>query len=150
MTTATGTKTMRDLLAMPDDNKRRWIIGGELHQEDMTRRNRFHSIVMANLSGELYIWRSRQASPRGNVVCGEAAVQLSDDKSTGFGIDVAYVPAEVMLKQGRDHTMILGVPSLVPRSFRRVPSTRSLTKRSISICLRASRSYWRSIHTIAP
>jgi len=113
MATATRTMTMRDLLAMPDDGKRRWLIDGELHEEDMTRRNRFHSIAMANLSGELYIWRSRQSAPRGNVVCGEAAVQLSDDESTGFGVDVAYVPANVMLKQGGDHTIILGVPSLV-------------------------------------
>ena len=107
MATMTQLMTMTDLLAMPDDGKRRWLIDGELREEDMTRRNRFHSIAMANVSGELYIWRSRQKPPHGNVVCGEASVQLrTDDETTGFGVDVAYVSADVMVAQTDAHTII--------------------------------------------
>jgi Uma2 family endonuclease len=115
MTTATATRhyTMNDLLAMPDDLKKRWIIDGELHEEDMTRRNRFHSIAMANLSGELYIWRANQPLPHGNIVCGEAAVQFTDDDTSGFGVDIAYVSADVMVRQTDEHTIIVGIPKLI-------------------------------------
>ncbi len=111
--TVTRTLTMRDLLALPDDSKKRWIIDGELREEDMTRRNRFHSIAMANIAGELYTWRNTRPEPRGNVVCGEAAVQLGDDPSTGFGVDVAYVPPEVMILQTDEHTILQGLPNLI-------------------------------------
>jgi Uma2 family endonuclease len=116
MTTATATRqfTMNDLLAMPDDRKKRWIIDGELHEEDTTRRNRFHSSSMARLTGELYIWWSSQPAPRGELVCGEAAVQLTDDDdATGFGVDIAYVSADVMVRQTDEHTIIVGVPKLI-------------------------------------
>lgn len=111
MATTAARMTMADLVAMPDDGKRRWLIHGELREEEMTKRNRFHSIAMANLSGELYIWRATLPRPRGNVVCGEAAVQFED--GTGFGVDVAYVSPEVMVQQTDEHTIIHGVPTLV-------------------------------------
>jgi Uma2 family endonuclease len=104
---------MADLLAMPDDGKRRWLINGELREEDMTKRNRFHSITMARLTGELYAWWKQQKPPRGEVVCGESAVQLTEDETTGFGVDVAYVPADVMVRQTDEHTIIHGVPALI-------------------------------------
>ncbi len=122
MVTATRTMTMRDLLAMPDDGKRRWLIDGELREEDMTKRNRFHSAAMAHLTGELYIWWRQQNQSRGEIVCGEAAVQLTDDDSTGFGVDAAFVSPEVMLKQSEEFTIVFGVPTLIVEVLS--PSTR--------------------------
>lgn len=110
------TLTTADLLAMPDDGIDRWLIFGELREKmrekPMTVRNRFHSIVMAVLSGELIIWRRTQPEPRGAVLCGEAGVRLSRDPDTTVGIDIAYFSAEVMARQNDDTTLIDGIPLL--------------------------------------
>jgi Uma2 family endonuclease len=123
MTTLARPITTAELLAMPDDGKRRWIVNGELREQEMetgelggrtmTIRNRFHSTAMANVTGELYIWRSSRPAPRGNVVCGEAGVRLPGDPGTTVGVDVAYVPPGVMVEQTADSTIIHGVPTLV-------------------------------------
>lgn len=113
MATATFPMTTADLLAMPDDGKRRWLIKGELREEGMTIRNRFHSMAMANLSGDLVIWRRSLPEPRGKVVCGEAGVRLPGNDETTVGVDVAYVSHEVMVQQTDETTIIEGVPTLV-------------------------------------
>lgn len=123
MATATLPMTMTDLLAMPKNGKRQWIINGELREEDMTKRNRFLSAAMAHLTGELYIWWRQQNNSRGEIVCGEAAVQLTEDDTTGFGVDAAYVPPEVMLKQTDEFTIINGLPVLIVEVLS--PSTRA-------------------------
>jgi Uma2 family endonuclease len=122
MSTAARPMTMADLLAMPDDGVRRWIINGQLREEKMdtgefngqvmTIRNRFHSTTMANVTGELYAWRRSLPEPRGVVVCGEAGVLLPDADSA-VGVDVAYVPPDVMVVQTDDTTVIHGVPTLI-------------------------------------
>lgn len=113
MATATQPLTTADLLAMPDDGKRRWLIKGELREEGMTIRNRFHSMAMANLSGDLVIWRRSLPEPRGKVVCGEAGVRLPGNDETTVGVDVAYVSHNVMVQQTDETTIIEGVPTLV-------------------------------------
>ena len=113
MATATRPLTTADLLAIPDDGRRRWLVRGELREQDVTVRNRYHSIAMANLTGELYIWRRAQPEPRGTVVCGEAGVILPGDPETTIGVDVAYVPPDVMVRQTDDTTLIDGVPTLI-------------------------------------
>lgn len=112
-----------ELLAMPDDGKRRWLINGELREQEMetaelggrtmTLRNRFHSEAMANITGELYIWRLSLPTPRGSVVCGEAGVRLPGDPPTTVGVGVAYVPPGVMVEQTEESTIIHGLPTLV-------------------------------------
>lgn len=115
--------TMQDLLNMPDDGVRRWIINGELREQQMetgefngqimTIRNRFHSTTMANVTGELYAWRRSLPEPRGVVVCGEAGVLLPNGPENAVGVDVAYVPSEVMVVQTDETTVIHGVPTLI-------------------------------------
>jgi Uma2 family endonuclease len=112
-TTATRPLTTADLLAIPDDGRRRWLIRGELREQEVTIRNRFHSIAMANLTGELYIWRRAQSQPSGTVVCGEAGVILPGDPETTIGVDVAYVPPDVTVRQTEDTTLVEGVPALI-------------------------------------
>ena len=113
MATATIPLTTAELLAMPDDGRRRWLIKGELREQDMTVRNRFHSKTMANISGVLFVWRSSQPAPRGDVVCGEAGVRLPADPDTTIGIDVAFISHDVAVRQSDSTTIIEGVPTLV-------------------------------------
>ncbi|HET6573210.1 MAG TPA: Uma2 family endonuclease [Fimbriiglobus sp.] len=112
-TTATHPFTTADLLAMPDDGRRRWLIRGELREQEVTIRNRFHSIAMARLTGVLYVWRSAQPAPRGEIICGEAGVRLPGEPETTVGVDVAYVPQDVVVRQSSDTTLVEGVPTLI-------------------------------------
>ena len=112
-TTATRPLTTADLLAIPDDGRRRWLIRGELREQEVTIRNRLHSVVMARLTGELYVWWSRRSAPRGEIVCGEAGVRLPGEPQTTIGVDVAYVPPDVAIRQTDETTLVDGVPALV-------------------------------------
>jgi Uma2 family endonuclease len=123
MSTAAKPLTMQDLLNMPDDGVRRWIIDGELREEKMdtgefngqvmTIRNRFHSTTMANVAAVLNVWRWGLPEPRGAVVCGEAGVLLPNGPENAVGVDVAYVPPDVMIQQTEESTVIHGVPTLI-------------------------------------
>jgi Uma2 family endonuclease len=111
--------TTADLLAMPDDGVERWLIRGELREKypnpegpPMTIRNRFHSRVMTRASKLIDNWLDQQPEPRGSVLCGEAGVRLSRDPDSTVGIDVVYVSADVVARQGDDSSLIDGVPIL--------------------------------------
>jgi Uma2 family endonuclease len=103
--------TTADLLAFPDDGIDRWLIRGELREEPMTKRNRWHSHVMAILVGMLTQWQMRSGA-KGQVLCGEAGCILSHDPDTAVGIDVAYFSQEVIDRQGDDTTLVDGAPIL--------------------------------------
>ena len=115
MSTATMPFTTADLIAIPDDGNRRWLIRGELREQEMTIRNRFHSSAMSHITGELYAWWRKLPKPRGEIVSGEAGVRLpgTDDEDTTLGVDVAYVSPDVMVRQTDESTLIEGVPTLV-------------------------------------
>ena len=113
---ATRPMTTADLLAIPDDGRRRWLIDGVIHEQTadpefpMTIRNRFHSRTMANTATELNNWRRTLPKPWGEVVCGECGVILT----TGtVGVDVAYVPPDVTVRQTDRTTLVEGVPTLI-------------------------------------
>jgi Uma2 family endonuclease len=105
--------TTEELLALPDDGMERWLIDGELREKPMTKRNRFHSGIMAMLSATLVTWNKQQPPPRGAVLCGEAGVILARNPDVTVGIDVVYVPADVMTRQTDETTLLEGVPTLV-------------------------------------
>jgi Uma2 family endonuclease len=122
MATVVKAMTTEELLALPNDGVERWLIDGELRERPsegelrghrMTLRNRFHSRVMTLISTELELWRREQPAPRGQVLSGEAGVRLRRDPDTTVGIDVVYVPPEVMVKQTEETALIDGVPTLV-------------------------------------
>ena len=121
MATVAKPMTTEELLALPDDGVERWLIDGELRERPMegearerrmTLRNRFHSAVMTTVSTELELWRRHRPAPRGRVLAGEAGVRLCRDPDTTVGIDVVYVPQDVMVKQTDETTLIDGVPTL--------------------------------------
>jgi Uma2 family endonuclease len=111
--TATKRMTVDEFLALPEDGVRRWLIRGEIREEGMTIRNRFHSSAMANLAYELGVWRRTQPKPWGQVVCGEAGVRLDANDDETIGVDVAYVSHNVLVQQSGDSTIIEGVPTLI-------------------------------------
>ncbi len=123
MSVISAPMTTADLLAMPDDGIRRRIYKGELVEEGhhnpeslragATRRNRLQSIALANLAGELNCWRWRTPAPNGCVVSGEAGIQFDSSEQIAIGVDVAYVPPDVMIRQTDDNTVIVGVPTLI-------------------------------------
>ena len=104
--------TTEELLALPEEGKERWLIRGELREQPMTVRNRWHSKNMAAVSYVLESWRRRQPEPRGEVLCGEAGCRLRRDPDTTVGIDVVYISAEVAGRRANETTLIDGVPLL--------------------------------------
>ena len=58
-------------------------------------------------------WLDEQPEPKGQILAGEAGVILRHDPDTTVGIDVAYISAEVIVRQTEDSTLIDGVPTLV-------------------------------------
>lgn len=113
MPTAELTKllTTADLLAMSDDGVDRWLIRGELRERTATKRNRWHSLVMAAVVEQLVQWRLR-TSAEGRTLCGEAGCILTHDPETAVGIDVAWFSQAVLDEQTDETSMIDGAPVL--------------------------------------
>src|SRR5262245_22230127 len=118
--TATPVMTTEELLALPADGVERWLIkgqlrenNGQLREKPMTIRNRWHSRIMVRVSYPLERWLEQQQEPRGSVLCGEAGVRLRRDPDTTVGVDVAYVPADVTALQTDETSLIEGVPLLI-------------------------------------
>ena len=113
MATVVTPMTTEELLAIPEDGVRRWLIDGELRESPMTVRNRFHSRAMICVGTELEIWLRQQPTPRGQIIGGEAGVRVLHDPDTTVGVDVAYVSHEVIARQTDASTLVIGVPILV-------------------------------------
>lgn len=118
MTTATDTPppaekrfTEADLLAMPDDGVRRWLIDGKIVEVGMTVRNRRHTRVETRIAFLLETWLESRPRPRGAVHSGEAGIHLTDELTVG--IDVLYLSPDLAANQTSDDTTLLvGVPTL--------------------------------------
>ncbi len=104
--------TTEELLALPNDGLDRELMRGELRERPMTVRNRFHSLIVANLIWSLNAWSRTQAEPRGAVYGGEVGCILRRDPDTTVGIDVAYLSAAQVAVQGNRTTLLEGPPTL--------------------------------------
>jgi Uma2 family endonuclease len=104
--------TTEELEAIPDDGRERWLIDGELREGGMTRRNRGHSLIEANVTYLLKRWRDQQRPPRGQVLVGEAGLRLSRNPDTTVGVDVAYISAETSTANSNDESLVDGIPVL--------------------------------------
>ncbi len=104
--------TIDDLLAMPDDGKRYWLIDGKIVEMGMTQRNRHHTKAEARISQRLLNWNDAQPKPRGSVHSGEVGVIFDDDYSVG--IDALYLSPEQAARHAAEErsTMIVGAPTL--------------------------------------
>jgi len=112
MSTLASPITAEDLLALPDDGVERWIKDGELRKGGMTIRNRFHSKTLSRIVFALESWVRQQASPRGEVLCGEAGVRLRRDPELTVGIDAVYLSPELASQTFAGTTIVDGVPVL--------------------------------------
>lgn len=108
--------TTEELLALPDDGVERWLIRGQLREagkeKGMTRRNRRHSRGMGKLAYFLEDWRLQQPEPRGEVLVGDAAFRLSQNPDITVGIDLAYIPPQLVAMLPEDVYLIDGLPIL--------------------------------------
>ena len=89
--------TTEEMLSLPEDGFDRELIRGELREEPMTPRNRYHSRAETRIAYLLETWLEAQPEPRGQIVSGESAFRLRRAPDSTVGIDVAYVSAEVAL-----------------------------------------------------
>lgn len=100
------------LLALPEDGTERWLIAGELREQPTTIRNRFHSRSIVRVARFLDCWLDEQPQPRGQILGAEVGIILRHDPDTTVGVDVVDVPADVMVRQTDEPTLIDGVPIL--------------------------------------
>lgn len=105
--------TTEEMLALPDDGTERWLVNGELREKPMTVRNRFHSDILICVGTVLKNWRDQQPGPRGKVYGGEAGIRLRRNPDLTVGVDVVYVPPDVVTIQTDETTLVDGIPSLV-------------------------------------
>jgi Uma2 family endonuclease len=104
--------TAEEFFALPDDGVDRQLIRGVLKEKPMTRRNRKHSRAEAKLARFLGNWLAEQPEPRGEILDGEAGFQLRDDPTTGVGIDLAYISAELSAATPETAVYVHGIPVL--------------------------------------
>lgn len=104
--------SIEEFLALPDDGVERWLVRGELRENGMTVRNRFHGRVTVRASRFLDEWCDTLPQPHGSVYAGEIGICLGRDPDLLFGVDVVYVSADVIARQTEEITIIDGVPVL--------------------------------------
>jgi len=104
--------TTEQLLAMPDDGMDRELIRGELRENPMTKRDRFHTYVITRIARFLDQWLDSQPVPSGEVHTGEVGTILRRNPDSTVGIDVAYFSAETIARQTDQTTLIEGAPCL--------------------------------------
>jgi Uma2 family endonuclease len=104
--------TTEELLALPRNGVKRWLIRGQLREKPMTVRNRTHSRIMARIVYLLERWLENQLEPRGQILCGEAGCRLRRNPDSTVGIDVVYIAANLARQESTETTLIDGVPVL--------------------------------------
>lgn len=111
-TVAPARMTVEEFLALPDDGIDRMLIDGKLVEMGMTRRNRWHSSVVALVTHFLLHWLDGRPAPRGKVLTGDAGFCLPDGSESVVGIDIAYVSADVLAQQTDESSIVQGIPIL--------------------------------------
>lgn len=112
--------------ALPEvEGLTRWLIRGQLREETMTVRNRWHSTLVAQICMILGVWREAHPAVGGAVVGGEAGFRLSTDPTTILGADVAFVSTEIFARNSGETTLFEGPPLLAVEIVS--PSDRSET-----------------------
>jgi Uma2 family endonuclease len=118
--------TSAEFEALPEvEGLERWLIRGQLREENMTVRNRWHGHLMARISMLLGVWLEEHPEVGGEVVSGEAGFRLSTDPATTVGVDVAYVGPKVAARTSRETSLFDGPPVLAVEIVS--PSDRSET-----------------------
>ena len=109
--------TAEYLADLPDDEFERDLIDGELREWPVTFRSPEHSVTGSLISFHLWNWVITTPQPWGQVVVGDAGFRLRRGPDTYVGIDVAYLPAEVVLGRNRNRKFFEGPPVLAVEIF---------------------------------
>lgn len=142
MSAGTTLLTTEDLLAIPEDGVRRWLIRGELRAGGMTERNRFHSRAEARIAQLIGNWLDTCPKPRGEVYSGEAGVILARDPDTSVGIDVVLVSPEVAALNP-DHTQLIdGIPILAVEVLSPSAKEEETNERIHELLVAGARAVW--------
>lgn len=104
--------TTEEMLALPENGNDRDLVRGELREKPMTRRNQWHSSVESRIVHLLSRWLESLPPAGSRVASGEAGFRLSRNPDTTVGVDVAYVPAEVVAKTPKSSAFFEGAPVL--------------------------------------
>ena len=104
--------TTEQMLELPENGMDRELIRGELRENPLTVRNRWHSRSMVRVGHLLEIWLEEQPEPRGEVISGEVGFRLLRNPDTTVGIDVAYATAELVRKTPKFQPYFDGAPVL--------------------------------------
>jgi len=130
--------TVEEFLKIPDDGVERWLIDGEVYEFDqdresvehgMTIRNETHGFLVGRFVQFVGVWRDQQKAPRGKVVCGEAGVRFSSKTPTLVGVDVAYIPPQVVAAKKGGSTVTVGVPLLIVEVLSPNDTVKSVSKK---------------------
>ncbi len=103
-----------DMLSLPEDGKRYWLIDGQIVEMGLADRSKIHSMTISILAHRLGNWLQSQPRPRGTLHIGEVGVSLDPKSDLTVGIDVVYLSPEHAARNAGDDlsTMILGAPTL--------------------------------------
>jgi Uma2 family endonuclease len=104
--------TIEEFLVLPEDGIDRDLINGQIREQPMTKRNRFHAETEATIARLIGNWVAEQPIKLGKVYSGEVGCSLRRNPDTNVGIDVAYFSAETVAQQTDTTTMMEGVPEL--------------------------------------
>ena len=104
--------TLAEFHALPDDPALdRELIRGELWEDPMSKRNRRHSEIEAEVARQIGNWIAEDPDARGRVFSGEAGVDF-EQFSSGVGIDVTYFDKASMDRQNDEDAFLSGPPTL--------------------------------------
>ena len=103
-----------DLLNLPEDGKRYWLVDGRIVEMGLADRSKRRSIALTSIGYRLSNWRDSQPRPRGSVHIGEVGVLLDPATELTVGIDLVYLSPEQVARNANDDlsTMIVGPPTL--------------------------------------
>ncbi len=104
--------TLEEMLGLPEADVERDLIEGQLVERPMTKRSRWHGGAEARVARLLDVWLETQPEPRGQIVGAETGFRIRRNPDTSFGIDVAYVSAEVVAATPETSPYFEGPPIL--------------------------------------
>jgi len=111
------TMTLEEFRDLPEDETAdrmllRGVVVETVREEcDVTRRNRRHALIEAEIARQIGNWIKQQPEIPGLVFSGEVGCEFPEQE-TSFGIDVAFFSKERLQEQVTDGPYISGAPLL--------------------------------------
>ena len=116
-----GRVRSEDMLTLPEDGKRYWLVDGHIVEMGLADRSRNRSRTISNLVHRLGNWVKSEPRPRGSLHIGEVGVILDPVTDLTVGIDVIYLSPEETARNATDDLSTIvraanGILTLTKRS----------------------------------